>query len=153
LPRSAQKRTALARHAHIFRANLALTEELKHFFRDCIMVSARLVAISASALLVLLAALPAPSVSAAESGMASIHSWRKVGKKTCMVGHQHDGNGSGVTQKIATQQAVNAWSSFTDLEYGDSWANFNTAIEKSVSCSPNGSSWTCSLLATPCRGW
>ncbi len=95
----------------------------------------------------------APPASASESGMASIHTWRKVGKKTCLVGHQHAGNGSGNSLKAAQAQAIGSWSSFTDLEYGSSWASFGIAIEKIMKCSPDGSVVQCDLLATPCRGW
>jgi hypothetical protein len=96
----------------------------------------------------------APSVDAGESGMASIHSWRKVGKKTCLVGHQHAGSGSGNSLKAAQNQAIGSWSSFTDLEYGSSWASFNNAAEKVMRCGPNGGgSYQCDLMATPCRGW
>jgi hypothetical protein len=105
---------------------------------------------------VVLAASSAPLISPAkaeESGFASIHTWRKVGKKTCLVGHQHAGNGSGNSLKAAQLQAVNAWSSFTNLEYGSSWSSFGNAVEKIMKCSPSAGSFQCDLLATPCRGW
>ena len=95
-----------------------------------------------------------PAASASETGMASIHSWRKVGKKTCLVDHQHAGAGSGNSVKAAQAQAINSWASFTDLEYGSSWANFGNAVEKVMKCGPSGGgSYQCDLLATPCRGW
>ena len=97
-------------------------------------------------------ALLAPPVTAAETGFAGIHPWRKVGKKTCLVGHQHAGAGSGNSLKEAQSRAIGSWSSFTDLEYGDSWANFNHAIEKIMRCGPSsGSGFQCDLSATPCR--
>ena len=40
-------------------------------------------------------------VAASETGMASIHGWRKVGRKTCLVDHDHSGTGSGSNRKIA----------------------------------------------------
>ena len=93
-----------------------------------------------------------PPISAAESGFASIHPWRKVGKKTCLVGHQHAGSGNGNSLKEAQSTAIGSWASFTDLEYGDSWANFNVAIEKVMRCGPSGGgSYQCDLSATPCR--
>jgi hypothetical protein len=96
----------------------------------------------------------APAASANESGMASIHSWRKVGKKTCLVGHQHAGSGSSNSLKGAQAQAIGSWASFTDLEYGSSWAIFGNAAEKIMKCGPSGGgSFQCDLLATPCRGW
>jgi hypothetical protein len=94
-----------------------------------------------------------PAAQANESGMASIHQWRKVGKKTCLVAHQHAGSGSGQTLKVAQAQAIGSWASFTDLEYGSSWANFNNAVEKVMRCGPTSGSFQCDLLATPCRGW
>ena len=93
------------------------------------------------------------AATAAESGMAGIHSWRKVGKKTCLVGHNHDGSGSGPTPKAAEAEAIRAWVSFTDLEYGDSWADWRLAIEKAIRCDRSASGVSCQLVATPCRGW
>jgi hypothetical protein len=98
-------------------------------------------------------AIPVAPVMAEESGMASMHTWKKVGKKTCMVDHQHSGSGSGINKKAAELQAIRSWSGFTDLEYGSSWANFNIAIEKSVRCSPSIGGVQCDLLATACRPW
>jgi hypothetical protein len=63
-----------------------------------------------------------------ETGMASIHSWRKVGKKTCLVDHDHAGNGSGTNRQQAELAAIRAWTGFTDLEYGAAWANFNKCV-------------------------
>ena len=100
-----------------------------------------------------LTALPAPA-DASESGMASIHSWRKVGKKTCLVAHQHAGSGSGNSLKAAQINAIEGWAGFTDFEYGSSWANFNNAVEKIMKCAPSGGGgFQCDLLATPCRPW
>ncbi len=90
---------------------------------------------------------------ASESGFASIHNWRKVGKKTCLVGHQHAGTGSGSSLKAAQAEAIGAWSGFTDLEYGSSWSNYGNAVEKIMKCGPSSGSFQCDLLATPCRGW
>lgn len=96
-------------------------------------------------------ALSAVPAAAEESGMASMHTWKKVGRKTCLVGHQHSGSGSGMNKKLAEVQAIRSWSGFTDLEYGSTWANFSNAIEKSVRCGPSGGGFQCDLLATPCR--
>ena len=113
-----------------------------------------LITLSVALALAVTAPVFAPVAHAAESGFASIHTWRKVGKKTCLVGHQHAGSGSGNSLKAAQSQTINAWSSFTDLEYGSSWANYNNAVEKIMKCGPSGgSSFQCDLLATPCRGW
>lgn len=88
---------------------------------------------------------------AMETGMAGIHSWRKVGKKTCLVDHQHSGSGSGQLRKIAEQEAVRSWASFTDFEYGARWASFNVAIEKRMTCGAIPGGFQCDVLATPCR--
>jgi hypothetical protein len=93
------------------------------------------------------------SVQAAETGMASMHSWRKVGKKTCMVDHEHSGSGSGVNRKVAELEAIRSWSGFTDLEYGSSWANFNNAIGKSMRCGGGMGGVQCDVVATACRPW
>jgi hypothetical protein len=106
----------------------------------------------------LVAALIAPAALVAsvpagadETGMAGIHSWRKVGKKTCLVGHQHSGAGSGQSKRAAEAQAVSSWASFTDLEYGSDWANINVAVEKIMRCGPSMGGFQCDLLATPCH--
>ena len=64
----------------------------------------------ATACLIALAAIIGGVASAAadETGMASIHSWRQVGGRTCLVEHFHDGNGSGATQKAAMSEAIKA---------------------------------------------
>jgi hypothetical protein len=113
-----------------------------------------LIAFSTLAVLATSSIALAPVSDASESGMASIHSWRKVGKKTCLVGHQHAGSGSSHSLKGAQAQAIQSWASFTDLEYGSSWSQFGNAIDKVVKCGPTGGgSFQCDLLATPCRGW
>ena len=89
---------------------------------------------------------------ASETGMASIHQWRKVGRKTCMADHSHNGSGSGGTRAQAERSAIAHWADFTSLEYGSSWASFGNAIGKQMSCN-GGSGWSCSLDATPCRPW
>jgi hypothetical protein len=94
-----------------------------------------------------------PTSSADETGMAGIHSWRKVGKKTCLVDHFHDGSGSGTTQKLAELAAVRSWVSFTDLEYGSDWADFRQANSRSMKCNREDvARWTCRAEAVACRG-
>jgi hypothetical protein len=107
--------------------------------------------VAAAALVVGTTAIPVARAS--ETGVASIHSWRKVGKRTCLVNHDHQGSGSGISKAIAQRNAIDSWTSFTDFEYGSSWANFKLAIEKRISCEPTGSGYNCSLSAVPCRGW
>lgn len=96
-------------------------------------------------------AMTAQPVDAGETGMASIHAWRKVGRKTCLVDHEHAGSGSGPNRKVAELQAIRSWAGFTDLEYGDSWASYSNAIGKSVKCEAITGGMQCDLLATPCR--
>lgn len=90
--------------------------------------------------------------SADETGMASIHSWVKVGKKTCLDGHFHNGNGSGANKKAAEAAAVSSWAGFTSLEYGSSWGDIRIAAQKKMGCSASAPSyWSCNLEAIPCR--
>lgn len=107
-----------------------------------------------SALAITLAglALAAAPVSADETGIASIHTWVKVGKKTCFADHFHYGNGSGANKKAAEASAISSWASFTSLEYGSSWADIRLAVRKGMKCGASGPTvWNCSLEAIPCR--
>jgi hypothetical protein len=99
----------------------------------------------------IIAGLPNAPAVADETGMASIHSWRKVGRKTCLVDHEHSGSGTGATRKAAEASAISSWIGFTAWEYGSSWASYANAIGKKVTCSGGGNSFQCDLLATACR--
>jgi hypothetical protein len=93
----------------------------------------------------------APAV-ADETGMAGIHSWRKVGKKTCLVEHTHSGTGSGPSLKAAEASTVNSWASFTAFEYGSNWGDYRFAHDKRMRCGRgNSGGFSCDLEATPCR--
>lgn len=92
------------------------------------------------------------SASASETGLASMHTWRKVGGKTCMADHYHTGNGSGTTRALAEKSAISSWADFTALEYGSSWASFKLAAGKQMNCTGSGTSWQCTINALPCRG-
>jgi hypothetical protein len=97
-----------------------------------------------------LSALP---VQADDTGLAGLHSWRKVGGKTCFVDHSHEGSGNGSSQKAAEMAAIRSWIGFTDLEYGSDWANFRNAVAKTMKCNREGGAfWKCSTEAVPCRG-
>jgi hypothetical protein len=88
-----------------------------------------------------------------ETGMAGMHTWRKVGKKSCMVDHFHEGSAQGTTQKLAELAAVRAWVSFTDLEYGSDWADFRLAMSRTVKCSREDvARWSCRAEGLACRG-
>jgi hypothetical protein len=85
-----------------------------------------------------------------ETGVAGIHSWVKMGRKTCMVDHFHSGNGSGATRAQAERQAIQAWIDFTAWEYGTAWGRYRVATGKNLSCEKSGD-WNCFLEARPCR--
>lgn len=89
----------------------------------------------------------------ADSGLASMHDWQRVGGKICMADHFHEGSSGIFASKAQAQaEAIRSWSDFTDLEYGSAWARFNAAASKSIKCSPaDGSKWTCMVEARPCR--
>jgi hypothetical protein len=89
---------------------------------------------------------------AQESGLASMHTWRKVGKKTCMADHYHGGSGTGSSQKAAETAAERDWMSFTDLEYGQAWANVRLAVNRTTSCNRTGANeFSCRIDAMACR--
>lgn len=94
----------------------------------------------------------AGSAVADETGLAGMHAWQKAGSKTCMVDHEHDGSGSGATPQLAMREAVKAWESFTDLEYGSDWASYANSIGKKVSCGRNISDVSCQITSRACRG-
>ena len=107
-------------------------------------------AAAAACVFMLGAALPAQ---AEETGVAGIHTWTKVGGKTCLLDHFHDGHGNGASKAKATSAAVSAWVGFTAWEYGSSWARWNLAVSKTTNCTANGGgSWSCNVSARPCRG-
>jgi hypothetical protein len=95
--------------------------------------------------------LTAAPVEAGETGMASMHTWVKVGRKTCMADHEHAGSGTGSNKKLAELQAIRSWSGFTDLEYGSAWANFNNAVGKTMRCEATMGGVQCDVLARACR--
>jgi hypothetical protein len=97
---------------------------------------------------VLLAA--AGTAQAEETGIASIHSWVRMGRKTCMADHFHYGNGSGATRPQAERAATQSWVDFTAWEYGSSWGRYSIAANKKVTCSRT-ESWSCDVEARPCR--
>ena len=89
---------------------------------------------------------------AQESGVATIHTWVKVGRKTCMLDHYHDGSGNGRTRKDAERAAITAWSEFTAWEYGTPWARYTIAESRQTTCTPQSKdAWSCAVQARPCR--
>ena len=96
-------------------------------------------------------ALSLPAV-ADETGMASMHSWRKVGKKTCMIDHYHSGSGTGASRQAAETAALRDWSGFTALEYGSTWADARIAVNKSMTCNRTGATdFACQVQGIACR--
>jgi len=86
-----------------------------------------------------------------DTGLASLHDWVRIGGKTCMADHFHDGSGSGATRGIAQAAAVRAWQDFTAWEYGGRWGSYGNAISRSVRCSGVRGNVSCSVSARPCR--
>ena len=86
-----------------------------------------------------------------DTGLASLHDWVRIGGKTCMADHFHDGSGSGPTRGLAQAAAVRAWQDFTEWEYGGRWGSYGNAISRSVRCSGVRGYVSCSVSARPCR--
>ena len=86
-----------------------------------------------------------------DTGLASLHAWVRIGGKTCMAYHFHDGSGGGTTRGHAQRAAVRAWQDFTAWEYGGRWGSYGNAVNKSVSCSGVRGNINCSVSARPCR--
>jgi hypothetical protein len=87
---------------------------------------------------------------AEETGIAGIHSWVKMGRKTCLADHFHNGTGNGATRPQAERAAVQSWVDFTAWEYGSIWGRYAIAASKKMACS-RSESWSCDVEARPCR--
>ena len=100
----------------------------------------------------LISFLPAVApVQAQETGLAGIHEWVRVGQKTCLASHFHNGDGAGKTKKDAERAAIQSWASFTIWEYGESWGRWNLSESKSVNCNRAASSeFSCQVSSRPC---
>jgi len=88
---------------------------------------------------------------AQETGLAGMHSWVRVGGRTCLLDHFHDGVGSGPTRAAAQRAAIMAWSDFTAFEYGGRWGSYGAALSKRMGCSGGRGNYNCSTSARPCR--
>ena len=86
-----------------------------------------------------------------ETGLASMHAWRKERGKTCMVDHYHYGSGTGRTKSRARAAAIDSWQGFTAFEYGTSWAYFRNAASKSIGYKKAAGGWHASVEARPCK--
>jgi len=83
-------------------------------------------------------------------GLAGIHDWVKIGGRTCMVDHFHDGQGSGPTKAQAQAAAQRAWEDFTAWEYGRRWGKWRNSVSKSGSCSGVRGNISCNVSSRPC---
>ena len=88
---------------------------------------------------------------AQDLGLASMHTWVRVGGRTCLLDHFHDGSGSGPTVAAAQRAAIRAWIDFTAWEYGGRWASYGASISKRMGCSGGPGNYSCSTSARPCR--
>jgi hypothetical protein len=104
-----------------------------------------------SVAIALLLLLPSKLALAQDTGLASLHGWIRIGGKTCMADHFHDGSGRGPTRGLAQTAAVRAWQDFTAWEYGGRWGSYGNAISRSVRCSGVRGNVSCSVSARPCR--
>lgn len=93
-------------------------------------------------------ALPAE---ADETGLASSHTLRKEGGKTCFADHLHSGSGDGATKEAARAAAARDWSSFVDFEYGSNWAHYGKAAGIKVKYTKAEKGWTAWIEGRPCR--
>lgn len=100
---------------------------------------------------VVIVSAPSGAAFADETGIAVIHSWMKIGRKTCFVDHYHYGSGSGPTQAHARAAAVRSWIWPTALEYGSSWGDYRLAAGRTMKCTRSGPLWTCDTQARACR--
>jgi hypothetical protein len=88
---------------------------------------------------------------AQDTGLAGMHTWVRVGGRTCLLDHFHDGSGSGPTRAAAQRAAMMAWSDFTAFEYGGRWGSYGAAVSKRMGCSGGPGNYSCSTSARPCR--
>jgi hypothetical protein len=87
-----------------------------------------------------------------ETGLASIHDWRREGGRICMSDHFHDGAGNGETRKAAEAKAIASWVDFTVLEYGTDWGRYQLSGSKKMDCKEQGAKeWSCSVTSRPCK--
>jgi hypothetical protein len=108
--------------------------------------------LSASALCLALAAGGAVAQSSnEETGIAGIHTWVKIGRKTCMADHFHDGSGTGPTRQHAERAAIRSWVEFTAWEYGGIWGRYSISASRKAACSQEEGGWRCAVEARPCR--
>jgi hypothetical protein len=87
-----------------------------------------------------------------DGALVGLHELRREGKKTCMVGHSHNGSSYGLrSRNQAEAVALRNWSEFTALEYGGHWGSPSLASDKAMKCSMGASGWNCDFDARPCK--
>ena len=59
-----------------------------------------------------------------------MHTWVRVGGRTCLLDHFHDGSGSGPTRAAAQRAAIRSWIDFTAWEYGGRWGSWGASLSK-----------------------
>jgi hypothetical protein len=105
-----------------------------------------------AALVPLCACLIHPTVAEADNtGMASMHDWQKVGRKTCFEEHYHSGSGEGRTKRDARRAAIIDWENFTAFEYGTDWARFRSAASRGIRYDKGPDGWAASVEGRPCK--
>jgi hypothetical protein len=92
-----------------------------------------------------------PGGTHAQDGLAGMHTWVKVGRKTCMLDHFHDGSGTGKSRAQAERAAIQSWADFTAWEYSPIWGRFSNAVSRTVTCDRSSAGYTCNVSARPCR--
>lgn len=89
---------------------------------------------------------------ASAQGLEFLHDQRIEGNKSCFVDHSHSGTSGGhATRAAAEKAAIESWSGFTALEYGNNWGSWRLASGKSMNCSQATGSWGCQIEARPCK--
>ena len=104
-----------------------------------------------SALALGLLLVPGGAAVAQDTGLAGMHDWVRVGGRTCMRDHFHDGSGSGPTRAAAQRAAMRSWSDFTAWEYGNSWGSYGASLSKRMSCTGGPGNYSCDTSSRPCR--
>jgi hypothetical protein len=93
-----------------------------------------------------------PVTFADETGLATMHAWRRERGRICMSDHWHYGSsGAQRNRRTAQRAAIRSWQDFTALEYGSTWARFNRAASRKMGCSRSGAGWSCDAEARPCK--
>jgi hypothetical protein len=112
----------------------------------------RRVALGLVAVVLAMTSIEVSSVSADETGLASMHALRRERGRLCMADHWHYGSsGTQRSKRAATRAAIRSWADFTDLEYGSNWARWGRAASRKVSCESSSGGYNCSVEARPCR--